>query len=261
MVNLGSNRPKRGSYRWVGFALLSAVSITAMATCIRLVSTELPQSEIVFFRNFIGLLLLIPLAIRRKLPLRTNRLGLHVLRAGFGLCAMYLAFYAIAHLPLADAMLLNYTSPIFVSFFAFLLLREQLNSNRKLSIACGLIGVFCLFHPSSAIASIAGLLGLLSGVLAGLAQISIKKLSTTEPGLLIVMMYAIIGSIVSLVPMLFEYTAPDTRGWLLLLAIGCFGNLGQLDDPCLQAGTSLPGFTAGLFKPCIRGFNRFSVLA
>jgi drug/metabolite transporter (DMT)-like permease len=92
----------------------------------------------------------------------------------------------------------------------------------------GLIGVGLLFHPSSAIASIAGLMGLISGMLAGLAHISVKKLSSTEPGLLIVILFAFFGSIFSLVPMLFEFTFPDGRMWLMLLAIGSLGNLGQL---------------------------------
>lgn len=219
---------KRGNYSWVGFALLSAASIATMAACVRIASADLPQSEIVFFRNFIGLLVLVPLAIRRKTSLRTTRLGLHVTRAAFGVIAMYLYFYAIAHLPLADAVLLNYTSPLFISFFAFLLLKEQLNRNRKLSIVIGLIGVLCVFHPSSAIASLAGLLGLLSGASAGLAQVSIKRLSSTEPALFIVIMFAFLGCIFSFVPMLFVFIVPDAGDWMVLLGVGFMGSLGQL---------------------------------
>jgi drug/metabolite transporter (DMT)-like permease len=215
-------------YRWVFFALLSAASIAALAACVKIAALELPRSEIVFFRNFIALLLLTPIALRRRLPVRTGRLGLHMLRASAGFAAMYLYFYAITYLPLADAVLLNYTSPLFVSLFAFALLRERLSWNRKAAGLVGLIGVVFLFHPSSAIASLAGLLGLVSGMLAGLAQISVKKLSSTEPGLLIVMMCAFFGSVFSLLPMLFEFSLPDGKMWLLLLVIGCLGNLGQL---------------------------------
>lgn len=218
----------RSNYAWVGFALLSAASIATMAACVRVASVDLPRSEIVFFRNFIGLLLLVPLALRRRLVFRTNRLGLHFLRAVFGVIALFLYFYAIAHLPLADAVLLNYTSPLFITFFAYLLLGEQLNRSRKLAIVIGLIGVCCIFHPSSAIASLAGLLGLLSGLSAGLAQVSIRKLSATESGLLIVILFAFFGSVLSLVPMLFVFVFPDLQGWLVLLAIGVMGSIGQL---------------------------------
>ena len=219
---------RRNNYSWVAYALLSAASVALMAACVRTASAELPRSEIVFFRNFISLILLLPFVARRRLPLRTTKFGLHLLRAIFGVTAMYLYFYAIAHLPLADAVLLNYTSPLFISFFAFILLGEHLNKNRKLSILIGFIGVCCLFHPSSAIASVAGLLGLLSGVSAGLAQVSIRKLCATEPGLLIVTLFALFGSLFTLTPMLFEFTMPDASGWMALIGVGFFGNLGQL---------------------------------
>ena len=219
---------KTNNYKWVAYALLSAVSIALMAACVRTASAELPRSEIVFFRNFISLMLLLPFVTRRRLPLRTKKYGLHLFRAIFGVTAMYLYFYAIAYLPLADAVLLNYTSPLFISFFAFILLGEQLNKSRRLSILIGFVGVCCLFHPSSAIASVAGLLGLLSGVSAGLAQVSIRKLSATEPGLLIVTLYALLGSAFTLIPMLFEFTMPGAGSWAALIGVGFFGSLGQL---------------------------------
>ena len=141
---------------------------------------------------------------------------------------MYLYFFALNYLPLADAVLLHYTSPLFVAFFASLLLGERLGVSRKISLFFGFLGVCCLFHPSSAIASLAGLLGILSGVSAGLAQTCLKKLSATESSLLIVTWFALFGTIVSLVPMLFEFIAPSLIGWVLLLGIGLFGSIAQL---------------------------------
>lgn len=213
---------------WVIFATFSAASTALMAACVRIASLDIPQSEIVFFRNFIGLILLLPLVINRRLSFRTKKLGTHFIRSIFGFTTMYLYFYALAKLQLADAVVLVYTYPLFVSLFAFMILGERLNKNRKISIIVGFVGVCCLFHPSSAIASVAGLIGLLAGLSAGVAQISIKKLSLTESGLLIVVLFAFFSSIFSVVPMLFEFVMPDTRNWLILIAIGCLGNLAQL---------------------------------
>ncbi len=209
-------------------ALFSAACIASMAACIRIVSVELPKSEVVFFRCFIGLLLLVPFAIRQKLSLSTNRFGLHLFRAGSGVVAMYLYFYAIAHLPLGDAVLLFYTSPVFVSLFAVIWLKEKMTRNRKFSVTLGLIGVFFLFHPSSASASLAGLLGLLSGLISGLALTSVKSLSNTEPGLRIVILFSLLASISSAIPMLWEFTIPSGKIWLWLVAVGGLGTLGQL---------------------------------
>ena len=213
---------------WVIFATISAACTALMAACVRIASLEIPQSEIVFFRNFIGLILLLPIVINRRLSFRTKKLGTHLIRSIFGFTTMYLYFYALAKLQLADAVVLVYTYPLFVSLFAFMILGERLNRNSKVSIIVGFVGVCCLFHPSSAIASVAGLIGLLAGLSAGVAQISIKKLSLTESGLLIVVFFAFFSSIFSLVPMLFEFVMPDTRNWLILIAIGCLGNLAQL---------------------------------
>ncbi len=199
-----------------------------MAACVKVAAAELARSEIVFFRNFIGLILLLPLAWRRGVSLKTDRLGLHLIRAAAGTAAMYLYFYAITYLSLADAVLLNYTSPLFICFFAFVLLGERLTWNRKAAVFVGFAGVAFLFHPSSAIASLAGLLGLVSGMMAGIAQVSVKGLSSTEPGLRIVMMFALCGACFSLLPMLLEFRFPDARMWLYLIAIGTLGNMGQL---------------------------------
>ena len=213
---------------WVFVALLSSASFALMAACTRMASQYLPQIEVVFFRNFIGLLLLVPIVWRQKMTLRTQCPGLHLFRATAGISAMYLYFYAITHLPLADAVLLNYTSPLFVSLFAVIWLKEKLTQARRLSGALALIGMVCLFHPSSAIASPAGLAGLLSGFIAGLALTSVKKLSDTEPGLRIVILFALLASLLSGIPMFWQFVLPAGPVWLWLLAVGVLGNLGQL---------------------------------
>ncbi len=219
---------KLSRYHWVLYALLSAACVAVMASCVRIAMAELTQKEVVFFRCSIGLLLLIPLAARQKLSLRTGRPGLHLLRAVFGIAAMYSYFYAIGHLPLTDAVLLFYTSPLFVSLFAFLWLKEALSRRRKLAVFFGLIGVFLLFHPSSSIASPAGLVGLFSALFVGLAIISVKKLSVTEPSLRIVFIFSICACIISVLPVFGEFRFPSGKIWLWLLAIGMLGNLGQL---------------------------------
>jgi drug/metabolite transporter (DMT)-like permease len=219
---------KQLSQNWVVVALFSSACFALMAACTRIASQELPQIEVVFFRNAIGLLLLIPLALGRKMTLRTGCPGLHLFRALAGISAMYLYFYAITHLPLADAVLLNYTSPLFVSVFAVIWLKEKLTLTRKLSGGLGLIGMAFLFHPSSAMASLAGLAGLSSGLIAGLALTSVKKLSNTEPGLRIVILFALLASLFSGIPLLWAFILPSGRVWFWLIAVGGLGSLGQL---------------------------------
>ncbi len=213
---------------WIAFALLSAAGFAAMATCVRLASETLPQSEIVFFRNFMALLFLLPMLLRRGTSLKTDHFGLHLFRALVGLSAMYLYFYALARLPLADAILLNYTSPLFIAFFAVVWLGESWGRHKRIATVLGLSGVALLFHPSTAIASLAGLVGLASGALAGLALTTVKRLSHTEDTARIVIWFALIATIISAIPMSWSFRMPDAGTWLWLIGLGIFGSMGQI---------------------------------
>jgi len=213
---------------WVAWALLSALSFAAMGACVRMAGESLPQSEVVFFRNFMALLFLLPLLLQQRVSLRTTVLPLHLLRAATGLTAMYLYFYALLHLPLASALLLNYTSPLFIAAIAVIWLKERSTRTRFAALITGALGVTMLFNPSSGIASMAGLLGLLSGALAGFALTTVKKLSATEPAIRTVTWFALLSSLISAVPMLFEFNWPDLHTWSWLLAVGLLANAGQL---------------------------------
>ncbi len=216
------------SKAWLGFALLSAASFAVMAACVRMASESLPQSEVVFFRNFIALLMLLPLLRHNRVSLKTRRFDLHLLRGISGLCAMYLYFIAINGLHLSDALLLNYTSPVFIAIFAVLWLKEQWTMPRRIALGLSLIGLALLFHPSAGIFSLAGLCGLASGALAGLALTTTKRLSDTDDPVSIVVWFALIASVVSAVPLLWGFVLPQAMDWLWLLAVGLFGSLGQL---------------------------------
>jgi len=209
-------------------ALFSAVSFAAMGACVRIASETLPQSEVVFFRNFMALLFLLPLMWQQNVSFRTEKMGFHLLRSVSGLAAMYLYFYALKHLPLAGALLLNYTSPLFLAAIAVIWLKERSTRIRTAAVALGFFGVATLFSPSSSIASFAGLMGLGSGLLAGVALAAVKRLSASEPAIRTVTLFALISSLISFVPMLFEFEWPSIETWGWLIAVGLLANAGQL---------------------------------
>jgi len=217
-----------GNRIWIAYALLSSAGFALMAACVRMLSGELPQAEVVFFRNFIALLILLPLLSRQQVSLRTQHFPLHLLRAGSGLVAMYLYFYALNHLHLADALLLNYTSPIFIALFAVLWLKESWTMHRRIALGLSLFGIALLFHPSADLFSLAGLLGLASGAFAGLALTTVKKLSHTDNAVTIVVWFALICSMVSAIPLFWVFQWPEGSTWAWLLAMGLFGSMAQL---------------------------------
>jgi len=252
------------SKAWLGYALLSAAGFAMMAACVRVASESLPQLEVVFFRNFIALLMLLPLLRHHRVSLKTRRFDLHLLRAGAGLSAMYLYFHAINGLHLSDALLLNYTSPVFIALFAVLWLKEHWTVARRIALGLSLVGLGLLFHPSADMVSIAGLCGLASGAFAGLALTTTKRLSDTDSPVSIVIWFALLASVVSAMPLLWSFVLPQGVQWAWLLAVGLFGSLGQL---CLTSAykrapvtrVSPLGYTGLLFAGLI-GFVAWNEL-
>lgn len=243
---------------WAVIALASAASFAAMAACVRIACEVLPQSEVVFFRNFMALLFLLPMLRQQRVSLKTEHIGLHLMRAGAGLSAMYLYFYALKNLPLAGALLLNYTSPLFLAAIAMLWLKERSTRTRAAAVILGLIGVATLFSPSSSIASFAGMMGLASGFLAGMALATVKRLSATEPAIRTVTWFALLASLISLVPMLPEFQMPSLQIWGWLIAVALFANGGQL---CLTTAYGMAPVTqvsplgySGLIFAAVIGF-------
>ena len=109
------------------FIVASELSFAFSAALIKLASADLPNESIVFFRSFFGLLILIPIILKSDSKiLKTERFGLHMLRAGFGVAGMYSFFYAVGQIPMADSMLIKSTSPLIIPFMSAIWLKEKL---------------------------------------------------------------------------------------------------------------------------------------
>jgi drug/metabolite transporter (DMT)-like permease len=233
-----------------GFIVLGEFCFASMGVGIRLASTELPNAMIVFGRNLIGLMLLTPWLLRRGVgDLKTAVPGLHLLRAFAGIGAMYCFFYAIARLPLAEAMLLKLTAPIFIPVIAILWLKEQVSALLWLAVAVGFAGVIVILGPEPGSdwdgVSVVALIGLFGGVLAAVAKVTVRRLSKSEPTGRIVFYFAFCGVSLSCLPLFWAWESPSTRGLLLLLGIGTVATLGQLS---LTRGLSLaPASRMGAF--------------
>ena len=233
-----------------GFIVLGEFFFASMGVGIRVVSAELPNAMIVFGRNLIGLLLLAPWLLRRGVgDVHTAVPGLHLLRALAGVSAMYCFFYAIARLPLAEAMLLKLTAPLFIPLLAMLWLHERVSALLWVALGIGFAGVLVILgpqtEPGTTTISAVALIGLLGGVLAAVAKVTVRRLSQSEPTSRIVFYFALIAGTVSAVPLLWDWQTPSPRALLWLLGIGAAATLGQL---ALTRGLSLaPASRMGAF--------------
>ena len=107
--------------------------------------------EIVFFRNFFGLIVLIPFFMRVGFSnLRTKRLGFHVVRGFVHATAMTSWFWALTLVPLAEATSLSFMMPVYASIGAILFMGELSRPFRWLSIALGFVGMLIILRPGFA---------------------------------------------------------------------------------------------------------------
>lgn len=222
---MSTDNPVRGALLVSGAALMFA----SMGGLIRLASVHLPNEQVVFFRNLFGLLVLLPVVWQRggRIDLRTAHPGLHLVRSLFGLAAMYCFFYALSVLPLASAVLLNFTAPLFIPFVAMFWLGERASVRVRAAIVIGFAGILLILKPGTGLNVHGAVIGLASGAFAAVAMVSLRKLSATEPALRVVSYYGVICTLVSLLPALWVWQPVEPRTLLILAGAGSFATLGQ----------------------------------
>lgn len=216
--------------------LVGALYMTAASVAMALVGTSvkwatdgLPAPVVVFFRNFFGLVVLIPwLVTPGGISVKTPQLRLHLLRCLFGLCAMNTYFYAISKLHLAGAVALNFTSPLWIPFVAWIWLREPITRRVIVASVIGLAGVWFIRTPGSGAVSLPGVAALLSAFFASAALVGVRRLTLAgEPTGRIVFYFALGSALLTALPLPWFWKTPDTRQWLALALTGALASLAQ----------------------------------
>lgn len=207
----------------------AALGFSVMNVVIRMVSAELDPLQIAFFRNLFALSFMLPWLMRVGFTsLRTTRLGMHVWRAVFGLAAMVCWFYAIALLPLAEAVALNFTVPLFATAGAAVVLSETVRARRWTATVVGFLGVLIILRPGFADVTPAMALPVVAAAFMATATLIVKSLSRTEaPGTVVLYMNLILTPL-SLIPAAFVWRWPDGSTWLLLILLGVVAALAHL---------------------------------
>ena len=238
------------------FIVTAEVSFALSAALIKLVSDSLPNQSIVFFRNLFGLLILTPLLLNAgENILKTNRLHLHLFRSGIGMGAMYCFFYALANLPLADSMLIKSTIPLIIPFISLAWLKESISKRIIVAGLLGFIGVFVILNPDGNNTNWATLVALSSSLMAALAFVTVRQLSSTEPPLRIVTYFAIVGLIISAIPLTWTWQTQTFQQCVMLLGVGLTTTIGQL---LLTRGyQNAPASSVGIFTYTSVPFGTF----
>ncbi len=211
--------------------LVAGFLFACMGVIVKLGSAYFSHVELVFYRSFLGLLMVYLIMRQQRISVTTRYWRSHLLRGISGSVALSLFFYCITVLPLATAVTLNYTAPLFLTLFTMLVFKDKFHLPLTVAITLGFCGVVLLLHPTLKHDQlIPGLLGLVSGFLGGIAYFNIRQLGMTgEPETRTVFYFSLTATIGSGVWILFDNIHAITpQGFVILIGLGLSATLAQL---------------------------------
>lgn len=219
-----------------GSLVTAAFSFSLMGLFARLAGSTLPSLEIVFVRSLVSLVLTVAFLRHAGLASwRGERQLLLVLRGLVGFGALTCFFYSVTHLPLAEATVIQFTSPIFTALIAWGYLGERATGRLWAAIVLGLAGVLLIARPSVLFAAVASalpmgvvLVGLAGAFLTACAHVLVRRLAPHEHELVIILYFPLVAVPASLASVVPIWVWPDLGGWLLLLAVGVAAQGGQV---------------------------------
>ncbi len=218
--------------------ILASVFFASMSVCIKFASIYFNTFELVFYRGLIGIVFMVALCRSQNVSLKSPVTAMHVWRSVVGVLALTAWFYAIAHLPLATAMTLNYMSSVWVAAFLVggtLVMGKAQDMAKQgpvfMTVVAGFVGVVMILRPTIEQNQLyAGVIGLLSGLGSAMAYIQVAALGRMgEPEARTVLYFsigtAIFGGLAT------AMVGPSAWIWphaVWLLPVGLLAALGQL---------------------------------
>ncbi|MBO7426382.1 MAG: DMT family transporter [Clostridiales bacterium] len=215
------------------FIIISAFSFACMALFVNM-SGEMPVFQKAFFRNCVAIILSLGLLIRSKDKFKVKKGSLKylLLRASFGTLGILFNFYAISHINLADAQILNKLSPFFAILASIFILKEVANRRQWICIIVAFIGALFVVKPtglSNPDHLFPALIGLAGGLVAGIAYTFMRKLSLHgERSEVIVAFFSIFSCVVLIPFVIFTYEPITLKQLLCLLLAGTCACSGQI---------------------------------
>jgi S-adenosylmethionine uptake transporter len=211
--------------------LVASLGFALMGVFVKLGAPHFSAAEMMFWRSLLSVLATAVLLWRSGTSLRTQRLGTHAHRGVAGFVSLFMFFYSLMLLPVATAMTLNYTSPLFVALLFGFLARERIRPLLWFSVLLGFVGAIVLLRPTITPAQVwPALVGLASGAVSAVAYWNVRQLvQADEPEERVVFYFALFcmaGAFVWMLPQAWHEITLDNVGYLA--GVGVFGTVAQL---------------------------------
>jgi drug/metabolite transporter (DMT)-like permease len=217
-------------YKGILYIILSAFCFAVMNTMVRL-SGDLPSVQKSFFRNLIAFIFALVILLKNKtgFSMQKGSLKYFILRSLFGTIGILCNFYAVDHLVLSDASMLNKMSPFFVLLFSWIILGERLSWKQAVIVLTAFLGSLLIIKPTFVNMDLfPALIGLCGGICAGIAYTMVRILGQRgEKGPFIVCFFSGFSCLVTLPYLLFCYAPMTWQQVLILLGAGFAAAGGQ----------------------------------
>ncbi|WP_096019910.1 DMT family transporter [Campylobacter lanienae] len=241
------------------YMLIASMLFAGTGALSKLLSSELNSIEIVFFRNIIGLFLIILMIYKKPLHQSGGKFWLLAFRGIIGTIGLYAFFYNIAHIDLATAFTFSKTSPIFTALFAAFLFKERLSYLSWFAIFIGFIGILFIVEPTLGVSK-DEYIGLISGIGAAMAYMSIRGLRKHYDTRAIVLSFMICGSAMPLLSMIVgsfyyrpnldflisPFVMPSLNGWVMIVIMGLLATAFQIYLTKAYAASKKAGVVAAV---------------
>lgn len=212
----------------------SAFFFSVMSVFVKLAGRALPASHVVLGRGIVTLALSYWALRRAGLPIGGVDKPRLILRGLFGFFALNCYFTSIKQLPLADATVLQYSSPVFTALFAALALGERMRAAELACVAASFGGVLLVARPAFLFGAAGGTpagplaVALTGSVMSAIAYVLVRRMRRTDQPEMIVFYFPLVAVPLSVPPVVAEATWPTPFGWLCLLGVGVFTQIGQV---------------------------------
>ena len=216
--------------RGIFYMVLSVAVFSVVNALVKFEEAVYPVSQVVCFRSVFALLFSCALVHRDGgfSILRTNRMAEHIGRGTLQFISMICIFVAYHLMPLADAVAVTFSSPLFLTLLSIPLLGERVGRHRWAAVIVGFVGVMIMVQPGPGTFSVGSLLALANAALGASVTIALRRMSLTERPAALVTYQALVATALSLLTLPFGWVTPTWQGAIGLGSIGLVSGFGQI---------------------------------
>jgi drug/metabolite transporter (DMT)-like permease len=216
----------------------SIACFLTMSVAGRIATAELDVFQVMELRSVIGWFMLLPLVFYAGgfRAMRTTKPLQHIGRNVAHYAGQFAWLYALALIPLAELVAIEFTTPFWTALWAVIFLGERLNRNKVIALVLGIVGVAIIVRPGGAPVEPGHLIILAGAVAFGVSIVMVRSLTRTESVVRIIFWMLIIQSVIGLVPAIAAWRTPSAEVWPAILVVAFTGTFSHY---CMARALSL----------------------